>query len=208
MLFRSTGAKAQPQSVAAIAARYPDLASRFPLAEFLQHDGPSLSYTQWEAWLALLHAKKLYIATPEAGAPRDQKYTCEASQQELQQAHLSRLKQVARYSGSAFTSQEHLAAEVLRSFVLDLLVAAGLSRRPLTLPFASIGPLFKGRSALMAELEAATRPIALVGQGGVGKSRVAIEYAWQEIGRRPAVLWISAASANGLTTNQIGRAHV
>jgi hypothetical protein len=38
-----TGAMAKPQSVAAIAARYPELASRLPLAEFLQPDGPSLS---------------------------------------------------------------------------------------------------------------------------------------------------------------------
>jgi hypothetical protein len=44
-----TGARARLQSVAAIAARYPELASRFPLAEFLQPDGPSLSHTQWEA---------------------------------------------------------------------------------------------------------------------------------------------------------------
>ena len=122
-----TGAMAKPQSVAAMAARYPDLASRFPLAEFLRPDGPSLSYTQWEAWLALLHGKKLYIATPEAEAPRDETYVCEAGQQALQQAHLSRLRGVARYPGGAFSSQEHLAAEVLRSFVLDLLVAAGLS---------------------------------------------------------------------------------
>jgi len=139
-----TGAMAKPQSVEAIVKKYPELAKRLPLEEFLQSDGPSLSYTQWEAWLALHHGKKLYIATPEAGAPRDQKYTCQATQQELQRAHLSRLKEVARYPGTAFTSQEHLAAEVLRSFVLDLLVKAGLTRRPLTLPFASIGPLFQG----------------------------------------------------------------
>jgi len=54
-----TGAMAKPPSVAAIAQRYPELASRYPLAEFLQPDGPSLSYTQWEAWLALWHGKKL-----------------------------------------------------------------------------------------------------------------------------------------------------
>ncbi len=125
-----TGALAKPQSVAAIAQRYPELASRFPLREFLQPDGPSLSYTQWEAWLALLHRKKLYIATPEAGAPRDQKYTCEARQQELQQAHLSRLRSVARYPGTMFSSQEHLAAEVLRSFVLDLLVKVEAYEEP------------------------------------------------------------------------------
>jgi hypothetical protein len=130
-------------------------------------------------------------ALPQEGAPQDQKYTCEANQQALQQAHLSRLKEVARYPGTPFSSQEHLAAEVLRSFVLDLLVRAGLTRRPLTLPFASIGPLFKGRAALIEQLEDATRPVALMGPGGVGKTRLAIEHAWRQVGRCNAVLLIS-----------------
>jgi len=199
-----TGAMAKPQSVAAIAARYPELASRLPLAEFLQPDGPSLSYTQWEAWLALLHGKKVYIATPSDGAPRDERYQCEPEQQALQLAHLARLRSVARYPGIEFSGQEHLAAEVLRSFVLDLLVAAGLSRRPLTLPFASIGPLFKGRSNLMELLENATRPLALIGPGGVGKTRLAIEHAWRQIGRCNAVLLVSAGSVEALNRNLAG----
>jgi hypothetical protein len=187
--------------VAAIAARYPELASRLPLAEFLQPDGPSLSYTQWEAWLALLHRKKVYITTPSDGAPRDERYQCDPEQQALQLAHLARLRGVARYPGIEFSGQEHLAAEVLRSFVLDLLVAAGLTRRPQTLPFASIGPLFKGRSNLRELLENATRPLALIGPGGVGKTRLAIEHAWRQIGRRNAVLLVSAGSVEALNRN-------
>jgi hypothetical protein len=105
-----TGAMAKPQSVEAIASRYPELASRYPLAEFLQPDGPSLSYTQWEAWLALRHDKKLFIATPQLEAPRDEKYHCDPVQQALQQAHLARLSSVARYPGTAFKSQEELGA--------------------------------------------------------------------------------------------------
>jgi hypothetical protein len=199
-----TGAMAKPQSVAAIAARYPELASRLPLAEFLQPDGPSLSYTQWEAWLALLHGKKVYITTPSDGAPRDERYQCDPEQQALQLAHLARLRGVARYPGIEFSGQEHLAAEVLRSFVLDLLVAAGLTRRPQTLPFASIGPLFKGRSTLMELLENATRPMALIGPGGVGKTRLAIEHAWRQIGRCNAVLLVSAGSVEALNRNLAG----
>ncbi len=199
-----TGAMAKPQSVAAIASRYPELGSRFPLAEFLQPDGPSLSYTQWEAWLALWHGKRLYIATPSEEAPRDATYRLNPAQQALQQAHLARLRSVARYPGFEFSGQEHLAAEVLRSFVLDLLVAAGLTRRPLTLPFASIGPLFKGRSTLMVLLENATRPLALVGPGGVGKTRLAIEHAWRQIGRCNAVLLVSAGSVEALNRNLAG----
>jgi hypothetical protein len=58
------GATAKPFSLTAIRERYPDLATRLPLGEFLQADGPSLPYTQWEAWLALLHKKYLFIAKP------------------------------------------------------------------------------------------------------------------------------------------------
>jgi hypothetical protein len=199
-----TGAMAKPQSVAAIAVRYPELASRLPLADFLQPDGPSLSYTQWEAWLALWHCKKLYIATPSDDAPRDERYQCEPEQQALQLAHLARLLSVARYPGIEFSGQEHLAAEVLRSFVLNLLVAAGLTCRPLTLPFASIGPLFKGRDGLMELLENATRPLALIGPGGVGKTRLAIEHAWRQIGRCNAVLLVSAGSVEALNRNLAG----
>ena len=102
------------------------------------------------------HGKKLFIASPSDGAPRDEKYLCEPEQRSLQRSHLARLRGVARYPIlEAFTGNDNLAAEVLRSFVLDLLVAAGLTRRPQTLPFASIGPLFKGRSALMEALETA-----------------------------------------------------
>ena len=177
------GATAKPPSVTAIKERYPDLATRLPLGEFLQADGSSLPYTQWEAWLALLHKKYLFIAKPTPEAARDEDYLQEPAQQALQQAHLNRLTSVARYPGVVFTGHEHLAAEVLRSFVLNLLVKAGLSKRPQTLPYASLGSLFKGRQALLNEIEARLGPIAeqagvaapvvaLVGQGGVGKSRL------------------------------------
>ena len=94
-----TGSMAKPQSVAATAATHPELASRFPLAEFVHPDCPSLSYTQWEAWLALLHGKRLFIAKSAPEAPRDERYRVEAKEQELQQAHLERLRSVGRQPG-------------------------------------------------------------------------------------------------------------
>jgi hypothetical protein len=56
-----TGSPAEAPSLTAIKERYPELATRLPLAEFLQAAGPKLPYTQWEAWLALLHGKRLFI---------------------------------------------------------------------------------------------------------------------------------------------------
>ena len=70
-----TGAMASRSAVAAITERYPDLATRFPpLAETLSTGTPALSYTQWEAFLALYHRKVLIIATPTDKATRDPTY--------------------------------------------------------------------------------------------------------------------------------------
>lgn len=71
-----TGAMAQPSSLVAIRQRYPDLAGRLPtLGHLLDLEAPALSYTQWEARLALYHAKLLIIAVPQHGAPRDARCT-------------------------------------------------------------------------------------------------------------------------------------
>jgi len=184
-----TGAMAKPQSVEAIAQRYPELASRLPLAEFLQPEGPSLSYTQWEAWLALFHGKPLFIATPASEAPWDEKHVREACQQELQQTHLSRLLEVGRYPGTVFTSQEHLAAEVSVSFVLDLLVKAGLSPNlyaPHNLPERTTTPdRFVGRANELKTLAELLAPegsrVVLTGMGGVGKSELALQHAYDHL---------------------------
>jgi tetratricopeptide (TPR) repeat protein len=184
-----TGAMAKPQSVEAIAKRYPELASRFPLGEFLQPEGPSLSYTQWEAWLALHHGKPLFIATPEAGAPRDVRHVREAGQQDLQRAHLSRLRGVERYPGAVFKGQEHLAVEVLRSFVLDLLKKAGVSPNlyaPHNLPDRTTSPdRFVGRAKELKALAELLAPegsrVYLTGMGGVGKSELALQHAYNAL---------------------------
>jgi hypothetical protein len=75
--------------------------------------------------------------------------------------------------------------------------------------------LFKGRKALLNEIEARLGPIAeqagagapvvaLVGQGGVGKSRLAIERAWRELGHYCAVLFVLADSPEAIERNLAG----
>jgi hypothetical protein len=77
-------------------------------------------------------------------------------------------------------------------------------RRVFNLPYTSLGPLFKGRAATLAELkERFRRPgcQAIHGLGGIGKTRLAIEYAWRQVSDYKAMLFASARSAVGLRTN-------
>ena len=208
-----TGTMAQPSSLAAIRKRYPDLAGRLPgLAPFLEPDAPALSYTQWEAWLALYHGKVLIIAVPQDGSPRDAGYTLDEDQRAAQQAHLQRLQSVSRYPEFTFANADRLAVGVMRSALLDILVAAGLVKRPANLPNLSIGVLFKGRESKLDELEASLGPVletnaapvvarVLNGLGGVGKTRLALEYAWRRARDYAAKLFVGADSPEALQRN-------
>lgn len=109
-----------------IRRRYPDFAKRLPvLGRFLEAGAPSLSYTQWEAWLALYHGKVLIIATPQDGAPRDERYQLDQDQRAAQQAHLERLRTLGRYPEIRFANADRLAVDMLRSKLQDILALAG-----------------------------------------------------------------------------------
>src|SRR5262245_41015547 len=65
-----TGSNAKTESINAILHRYPAIANKVqPLREPLENN-IAISYTQWEAWLALYHGKPLLIAKPSDDAPR------------------------------------------------------------------------------------------------------------------------------------------
>ena len=208
-----TGALAQAPSLTLIRSRYSDLGEKLPsLAPFLQPGAPALSYTQWEAWLALYHGKPLIIAVPEDGAPRDARYELIPEQRAAQQAHLQRLAEVERYPGIRFASSGRLAVEVLRSKLHDILALAGPAKKPIHLPYPSLGELFKGRDAMVDTLRRsltnapATGASAIVGKalhglGGVGKTRLAVEYAWRHADDYTALLFVGADSPEALRRN-------
>jgi hypothetical protein len=120
-----TGAWARMVTLQALCARYSDLAQRLPpLKDSLDSGHPPLSYTQWEAYLAVYHRKPLVIAVPAPGAPRDPSCRIEADQQSSQQAHLERLRELGRHNEITFNNPDQLALQVLRSSIFDLLVRA------------------------------------------------------------------------------------
>lgn len=206
-----TGAPAQAPSLSLIRQRYPDLGDRLPpLAPFLEAGAPALSYTQWEAWLALYHRKPLIIAAPKDGAQRDAAYRPDDTQRAAQQAHLQRLAQVERFPGIRFATPDELAKEVLRSSLQEILARAGPARQPIHLPYPSLGDLFKGRADALDDLHRRLAPspaggaaaivgMAMHGLGGVGKTRLAVEYAWRHAADYGALLFAAADSPAALS---------
>lgn len=77
-------------SVRYINKKYPDFARRFPALQPVLEDNAHVSYTQWEAYLAIYHGKRLFIVTPFTTAVRDGRYIKDPQQVEYQQTHLNR----------------------------------------------------------------------------------------------------------------------
>ena len=80
--------------------------------------------------------------------------------------------------------------------------ARGSPRTTHNLPFVP-NPAFTGREADLEKLGehlqksgevAVTQTVALHGLGGVGKTQLAVEYAWKHLGGYEAVLWVRADS--------------
>jgi tetratricopeptide (TPR) repeat protein len=118
------GSIAKPASIKWIVGKHPEIAEKLPpLLEPLEK-AVGISYTQWEAWLALYHGKLLFIAKADATAPRGAKYVPTEASRASQQAHLQRLSAIERYPGCTFTNPADLAKHIAYTAILDLLVKA------------------------------------------------------------------------------------
>jgi tetratricopeptide (TPR) repeat protein len=196
-----TGAMAKPASMRAILAKYPDIAGKLPPLGAALDRGEEISYTQWEAWLALLHDKPLLIA--QAGADAENlgpEFAPTAASRAAQQAHLARLRAVERYPGCTFVNVDQLAKQIAYTTILDLLaqhrvgVPSGNKQShpsPLHQLPADIAD-FAGRGAQMEKLlevlsarDGHVAISAIDGMGGLGKTALAVHVAHRLTARYP-----------------------
>ncbi len=211
-----TGSAPAASSVDDLLARRPGFEAALAKKGMAREAIEALSYTQWEAWLAISFGRDLMIVQPAAGVDRGPRFAPTGASRAWQAEHLKRLKAVNRYPGPPFTSADNLVAQIFASAVIDALVKAAAlpSRRPRNLPFASLGSLFVGREKTLEDLHAALTSgkgaavvgLALHGLGGIGKTRLAIEYALKHEADYSALLFVRADDPATLNASLAGLA--
>jgi hypothetical protein len=206
------GSKPAASSVDDLSKHRPELEARLADKGLGRDALMSLTYTQWEAWLAIGFDKDLLIVVPAEGTVRGPNYAPSDASRAAQAQHLTRLRAIDRYPGQPFKNEDNLVAQIFATAVIDALVKAGgmaAPRKPRNLPLASLGDLFKGREKTLEELRAAFVSAkgggvlvrALRGLGGIGKTRLAIEYAWAREADYSALLFVGAENPAFLNAN-------
>lgn len=167
LLGESPGATVPPASVAAYLQTEPGFLADLPDLREALGDFSGLSYTQWEAFIALHHRVPLLVyATDNAGA---------------QQTHLDRLRLVHRHA-SKIQSDTDLLGQLIGDLHELLKVVPKLSRKIAGSQLDKHAPekLF-GREVELAALDAAWAGQALniftlVAWGGAGKTSLAFHW--------------------------------
>jgi tetratricopeptide (TPR) repeat protein len=209
-----SGATPKSTSVDDLLKRRPELAERLAEKGMDRDALGRLTYTQWEAWLAIGFnnngaKKNLVIFAPAIGLKRSLAFAPTDATRASQTDHLKWLRAINFYPAKPFTSADNLVARVFGSAVLDALKKSGSAAKPRNLPFASLGGLFSGRDEDLADLHTALlgakgAPVALCGLGGIGKTRLAIEYAWSREAVYSALLFVGASDSPALNAGLAG----
>ena len=188
---------------------YPPPDAATPFAAMLPEDFAEASRTQWEFFFARALGKpwRLFRAhkdwTPDDPAPPID------DRSDRQTAFLAWMDR-PDLPWVEFRSSDHLNAEAGK---INWDAGPPLRpprEKPIALPYQSLGTLFKGRDQFLRDLRAsllektgATAIVsnALLGMGGIGKTRAAVEYAWAYKESYTALLFVQADSPQNLKTN-------
>ncbi len=172
-----------------------------------------LTYTQWEIVLAWFWKRpvNLYLAT---GHPPDGP-TSPDDDPALQAQWLDYLTRVRDTHPTPFANYDQLEARVLRDIFPKPRTDPG-PPQACNLPYRSLRGLFIGRDAAMDQLHQtlhsgaraagihmSEKCAALHGLGGIGKTRLACEYAWQHASDYEALLFLNAETPASLESSLI-----
>jgi hypothetical protein len=177
----------------------------------LQPGDSRRSYTQIEYDVARELKKPLFLFLATEDCQPDRLSTQSDEERQLQLTH----RRVIEECGDVyyrFASREELGGRI-RELHFPARHAAA-PRRVINLPYESLGTLFKGRDTALEELRqrllagqgkapGLTGHQAIHGLGGVGKTRLAVEYAWRHASdyNNNALLFLSARSPFDLRAN-------
>jgi hypothetical protein len=168
------------------------------------------SYTQIEYDVARELKKPLYLLLAAVNYEPDKPCTQSDDEKELQLTHRRAIEQCGDVYYQ-FTDREELGSRI-RELRFPTR-SAEAPRRVVNLPYSSLGSLFKGRDTALEELRqrlsagqgravGLTARQAIHGLGGVGKTRLAVEYAWRHASSyKNALLFVSAPSSVDLRAN-------
>ena len=113
----ATGSIPEAPAVERLLKRYPDFMDRLKsMGTDLSAAVPGISYTQWEAYLAIYHDGPLFIYYPDSAAPRDPEFMADGAQKEAQARHFGRIKAPGR-DRRKFANRERLSSLVLGDLV-------------------------------------------------------------------------------------------
>lgn len=164
------------------------------------------SYTQLEYEIAKHHKKQVFRFLARTDYLPDNEFTQSDEQADLQAQHCQRLMQGDELHYE-FSNHEELKSLLEKVHIRSTLA------KPDNLPV--VGSLFKGRDEFIEQLRsvlinkpthiaAVTAKQAIHGLGGVGKTRVAVEYAKRFSHEYTAMLFITADSPANLQRNLAG----
>jgi hypothetical protein len=100
------GSRPERSMVEDILARLPEFEKRLAAKGMGREALNSLTYTQWEAWLAVGFDTDLVIVVPSEGATRGPAYVMTETSRAAQTEHRKRLKAIDRYPGLPFISAD------------------------------------------------------------------------------------------------------
>ncbi|WP_075089901.1 DUF4062 domain-containing protein [Verrucomicrobium spinosum] len=135
-----------------------------PALRSLLGDFSTLSYTHWEGFMALHHQRRIQLYYLEGSQPQ----------------HLQRMKlALPQRHGSRFVDDTDLFGQLIGDLrdLIPPLPATQVNNLP-----ATIGDYFRGREGTLQELHlrlggtSRRMPLAIHGLGGIGKTRLSIEY--------------------------------